>query len=837
MTYIRSFARFLIFTSSGAAVFALYLIVPSLITAHAVFPAGWTGIFIAFASLAVGEVIIYAVLLRTTRRASALRQLRERRAWMRHAADFNLELSAGLLGPRLPARAANASARGMAVVVEPDEWDGFGQSGPIQLHVPGLVDAIEAKPVGLERIEVDGRTLRLLRLRLSEESQVESLPLGGTASPAEAGPRGAAAGSSAVAWPGDPANARRLPAALLAAARQCGRLLRRIAALFTRPLWLVLTVQVVASLSIGNTAFQDEATYLYAGRQIVHHLLGGPTPTEWVGDFLAGTTLYPTIGGAIDLVGGLEAARLFSLFWMLCATIAVYATARMLYDRSSGYLAAALFGIQGSVLFVGHFATFDAMAVGLLGLAMALAVYAGGTRTPLLAPCVSLLLLVAGATTYVSFLYFPTILLLLCWRAQQSRGWLHALLRMFLACLVLGGAGVWAIAKYPGGVGAFDAAILHRNAADPASTTVLVQLTLYLSGIVVALALVGLLLSRGTYILPALLLLGSSLAAPAYHIVDGEFTSLQKHVAYGLLFAAPLAGFAVTRLQGNRRLIGVVLCLMVFPTGYQADQRLFDWWPNVSPVIAVLHTQVQPGDRILAEEHEVLEFYLARYEADLGHIQWSQTYGFAYTDSRGRYYSGIPAYRAAIADGYFDLVVLRYGPTAALDHEIDGGLRDGTRYELVAKIPYTTAFGSSAYYIWRRRPTSAAAAVPARGPVAPALAVHNELHTVRGGRVRACDLSDNTHGAVEPGCEIVSVEWLPRARVTYTLRYPNGSAQTFVDTADGRGHSLHPFAVSYRPPPRAVHGQPSTVASILVTAVSRDGSQTASADSHFAVMP
>jgi hypothetical protein len=832
---IRDLSHFLAFTSSGVLVFALYLVVPALITARAVFPTDWAGMLIAFASLAIGELIIYSILVRTTRRRAITAPVKERRAFVRRVADFNIEISSAAIGNRVRARAINASAGGLAVLVEPDEWEG---DRPIKLHVPGSVDAVEAEQLDLVRVNVEGRPQSLIRLRLSANGHNGHSAASGTmALAADRGwPYGGTLGAPTNGHISSRVKVNSVQSGVRSVLALCAHGILRIGRLLPLPLWVVLGVQSAASVSMRNTVFQDEATYLFAGRQIVHHMLGGPAPTEWVGDFLAGTTLYPTIGGAIDLVGGLEATRLFSLFWMLCATVSVFVVARGLYDRSSALLAAALFGEQGSVLFIGHFATFDAMAVGLLALASAVAASVGAARRPWLAPLVAVLLLIASAATYVSVLYIPTVLALLCWRAFRVHGWRQALLRTVLACAVLAVAGAWAVNNYPGGVGAFNSAIARRIAADPASTTVLVQLTVYLGGFVIALAAVGLLLSRRSYLPLGLVLLGSSLAAPAYHILDGEFTSLQKHVAYGALFAAPLAGNAVTRLAGHRRIIGVVLCLMFFTSGYEADRRLDNWWPNSSDAIAALQSQIRPGDRILAEEHEVLEFYLTNYEADLGHLSWSQTYDFQYTDSAGRFYDGIPAYKAAIADGYFDLVVLRYGPTATLDHEIDGGLRDGTRYELVAKIPYDTAFGPSAYWIWRKRSVVESTVPIARAPAGQLLAIHNERHTVHGGRTQACDQAGNTNGAEQPGCEIVSSEWLPHARVTYTLSYPDGTTQTFVDTADSRGHSLHAFAVHYRAPLGAVHDQVSTIVRIHVTARSQDGRRTTSSSTRFAVM-
>jgi hypothetical protein len=99
------------------------------------------------------------------------------------------------------------------------------------------------------------------------------------------------------------------------------------------------------------------------------------------------------------------------------------------------------------------------------------------------------------------------------------------------------------------------------------------------------------------------------------------------------------------------------------------------------------------------EEPEVPRYYLRR---PVEPYQWSSTYWFQY-EKDGRVLTGVDAYRAAIADRHFDLIVLRYGPTAALDTQIDGPLRAEKGYQLIARLPTRTAFGTGYYWVWRRR--------------------------------------------------------------------------------------------------------------------------------------
>ena len=61
-------------------------------------------------------------------------------------------------------------------------------------------------------------------------------------------------------------------------------------------------------------------------------------------------------------------------------------------------------------------------------------------------------------------------------------------------------------------------------------------------------------------------------------------------------------------------------------------------------------------------------------------------YWFVYTDKAGQQLTGEAAYKAALSEGYFDLVVLHYGANANLAHAIDGVLRDGKQYEQIANL-------------------------------------------------------------------------------------------------------------------------------------------------------
>jgi 4-amino-4-deoxy-L-arabinose transferase-like glycosyltransferase len=150
------------------------------------------------------------------------------------------------------------------------------------------------------------------------------------------------------------------------------------------PLIVILAMQAIISVAtLHNTAFQDEALYLYAGQQIFHYWMGGPVPLDRYAFYFSGyPDVYPVIGGILDMIGGLELARAFSLFCMMGVNAIIYFSTQKLFQRPAAILASATYASLGTVLFVGRLATFDALCLFLIALATAIAFQAAPVATP-----------------------------------------------------------------------------------------------------------------------------------------------------------------------------------------------------------------------------------------------------------------------------------------------------------------------------------------------------------------------------------------------------------------------------------------------------------------------
>ena len=108
----------------------------------------------------------------------------------------------------------------------------------------------------------------------------------------------------------------------------------------------ILAVQAVLSLRMNNSAFEDEALYLYSGHlEIAHWLHGAALQGDYASYFSGAPVLYPVLGAAADSIGGLAAARAVSLLCMLLVTTLLYSMTRRLFNERVGLCAAIIFSV------------------------------------------------------------------------------------------------------------------------------------------------------------------------------------------------------------------------------------------------------------------------------------------------------------------------------------------------------------------------------------------------------------------------------------------------------------------------------------------------------------
>ena len=472
--------------------------------------------------------------------------------------------------------------------------------------------------------------------------------------------------------------------------------------------WLLLPVLIVQAVLSGrlmgsNTAFLDEATYLYAGHQEIHTLLMHGTLTVpghygYYQSYFSGAPVsYPVLGALADQFGGLVAARLLSLIFMLGATTLLYLTAARIYDRRAGVLGAALFAIVAPTQFLGALATYDAMAIFLMALAGFLAVRAAqSSDNSISLPLASVAMVFADATKYATILFNPIIIGLAVVVSPPNRGWHHAFrqgYRMLAYSATLGAALLAAGgATYVHGL----MASTLRHTPGSTSSGIVLDASWQWVGIIAfaaAAAIVVIAMSnsiserRGKLLLLTTSLLASAvLLAPLEQAHIHTADSLQKHVDFGAWFAAMAAGYLLSSLvPGAKKALGAVTAislktlgaaivislaavaaLLTFRVTIPQANGLYGW-PNSSQEVALLRPWAQHAN-ILAEDSYIWSYSLG---PAVPFQSWSNTWSLYYVDpSSGRTLTGPAAYQDAIAHHYFGTVALVYGTTGQLDEQL-----------------------------------------------------------------------------------------------------------------------------------------------------------------------
>jgi hypothetical protein len=486
------------------------------------------------------------------------------------------------------------------------------------------------------------------------------------------------------------------------------------------PLLTVLALQsLVSVITLHNSAFQDEALYLYAGRQIIHHWGGGPAPLADYAYFISGyPDIYPPIGGFLDMIGGLSLARDFSLACMLGVTTIVYLVTGRLYGRRAAVFGAAIYSVLGVVLFLSRLATYDPLSLLLIAVAVGLAVYGGSAKRPWPVLGTGPAMVVAILAKYAALLFVPAALALVACVAFGYGGWRRALARLPLAFASLAGS---AIVAYE----LMDHAAFHAISGSTTNRAVgaksprldLLLHVLQLGGPVYLIALGGLLLAlrlRRRFRMIAVVLFGGSWLVPAYHVYMQEPISLDKHIGYAMFFAAPLAGYALAWLSegewGPRIIahrgewVAAVAAIAVVATlGLIQARNLYDGWPDTSTLSAALHAQLRDGSgRILAEDIEVSQFDALDVTEPW---QWESFYYPYYLDHARKPLYGQPAIAQAIKDRYYNWVELSFIYLPDQAYYAAGQMARTRNYDLVDVILFGDSYGQAHFYLFRSAPT------------------------------------------------------------------------------------------------------------------------------------
>ncbi len=455
-------------------------------------------------------------------------------------------------------------------------------------------------------------------------------------------------------------------------------------------LFVILLVQAGLSLRLvwSNTAFQDEALYIWAGRLEWSHWLRGTPVPDFPSYFSGAPVVYPPLA-ALAAVDGLAGARILSLCFMLAATCCLYGTGGRLYGRTAGIGGAALFAVFGMTQVLGAFATYDAMALFLLAAASWLTVRASGRLGELLLILAAVLIVLADAAKYAAALWDPVVFALagLVARGGVRRGIFRGLrLTGYVAILVACALHV-AGSQYVHGI--MFTTVARKLPSNSTPVAVLLMSWGWLGALVVIAAL-GTFLSlsdgRRRFALAAVLLAAAALA-PLEQARIATTTSLHKHVVFGAWFACIVGGYAIQRMSRidvkpawAAAMTALAAVVLVIPGQSQAD-FLYATWPSFSKTMPAMAAAISAdGCPCLMYATSVSQYYL----------QLSATQVTSPATAALDGLTGLAAASDGIARGYYGVVEIDANDLLApQDYNIvRSALQRSLYYRRVSLVPW-----------------------------------------------------------------------------------------------------------------------------------------------------
>lgn len=495
------------------------------------------------------------------------------------------------------------------------------------------------------------------------------------------------------------------------------------------PLTAILAVQAGLSLTLvwNNTAFNDEAEYLSAGRlEISHWLHGTHIPATFGGLFSGSPVIYPPIGAVASGVGGLTAARLLSLVFMLTASVFLYLAAKQLLGYVPACFAAALWALSEPAMRLGAFATFDAMSVSLTAFSAWLLIQAAcrhGRVRYVAAGALALAL--ANATAYSGIVIDPVVIAfaLAVWIPRLGRRqatycavWFIGVLATVFV-LVMAASHSWA--------GLLVTVVLrsnHHSGGGDSTGFILKNFWLY-AGSSLIVAAIGVVAAVHTAKRDELLLLAVSgcaiLIVPIAQIHAHTETSLDKHLAYGLWFASIVGGYGCSKAAGALHAIRprpAVLCAVLafaYPIAdnWQAARAKQRSWADTSSLVTKLRPVVaQANGTILAPVIGWVAKYYTRQGED-----WRRWLGTVPLAPAGLSQAGQTSYYTALLErSALGVIVLLYGTRVNdLPNDMVMAPQDGVVREKLLELIAANALNGPHAVSWLPALTLAIEADPA----------------------------------------------------------------------------------------------------------------------------
>jgi hypothetical protein len=426
-------------------------------------------------------------------------------------------------------------------------------------------------------------------------------------------------------------------------------------------LLFALAIRLVGAAQ--QSAYMDEGTNVLTGRMLIEQHSIYAEVLNWA----YGSYLWPLLAGVADEAGGLRMVRGVTA---LCGVVMVIATAVCSFRlaprhltpqrrRGVALLAGGMMAIAPTAIAVGRFGTYDALAGAAFMLGVALLLPADGEDGAVpawLLLAAAVLLFVAFLSKYLVAIYFPFVCLYVVLRhGTRIRAAIHDGIYFVLPLSIL--CVVYALVFLTPLVNLLTSSLHYGDlkSPDPVREYFLNRPELWLLGLAVA---GGWRFAswRGRLIA----CVGTAIIA-AFQLVARPDFDFWKHSIYVIFFLAPVASLIWLRVplhSGTSKVASIVgaavVAFLAWSPTLSAADRLIDFYPNLNPSIDAIQPAVSNAALVLTDD-TALRYYL--YPA----MPTDRIYGPFFLTYQSQ--TGLDAYRRAIADRYFDAIVLDGGVT------------------------------------------------------------------------------------------------------------------------------------------------------------------------------
>lgn len=409
-----------------------------------------------------------------------------------------------------------------------------------------------------------------------------------------------------------------------------------------------------------QSAYMDEGTNVLTGRLLIEQHTVYAEILNWA----YGSYLWPLLAGLADGVGGLRLVRGLTA---VCGVVMVMATAGLaatLAPRALpasrrwaiALLAGSIMALAPTAIGVGRFGTYDAFAAAtfMAAVTLLLPVDARRRRTRLLAAAA--LLFLSFLAKYLVAIYFPFICVYVVLSAGRrlrlgvsNALWFAAPLAA--ACLIY-------LLVFLGPLLTLLASSLHYGdlkSPDPLREYVWTRPELWVLLVVAALGW------RSATWPARLVAAGGTAVIMAFQVEARPDFDFWKHSVYVLYFLAPLAALTWLRVPQNTgswkvvAALGAALAaLWAWTPAIQQTDKIVNFYPNLNTAMAVIDAQTQGAALVLTDDTALRYYLFPRMSPD--HVVGP--FFFTY-----RAQDGVDAYKRAVADRFFDAIVLDGGVT------------------------------------------------------------------------------------------------------------------------------------------------------------------------------